>query len=52
MNEMIMLCHSVNNNNTRTSSVISLCLNINPLISLIPPNHLEFYLDIHSVVVL
>ena len=30
------------NNNTRTSSVISVCLNMDPLISLIPANHLEF----------
>ena len=36
MNEMIMVCHSLNNN-TCTGLVISLCLNTNPLISLIPP---------------
>ena len=36
MNEMIMVCHSVNNN-TRTGLVISLSLSTNPLISLIPP---------------
>ena len=37
MNEMIMVCHSLNNN-TLTGFVISLYLNTNPLISLIPPN--------------
>ena len=41
MNEMIMVCHSVNNN-TRTGHVISLCLDTNPLISLILPNRLKF----------
>ena len=35
MNEMIMVCHSLNNN-TCTGLVISLCLNPNSLISLIP----------------
>ena len=30
------------NNNTRTGLVICLCLNANPLISLIPPNGLKF----------
>ena len=36
MNEMIMASHSLNNN-TRMSLVISLCLNTNRLVSLIPP---------------
>ena len=40
MNEMIMVCHSLNNN-TRTGLIISLCLNANPLIGLIPLNDLE-----------
>ena len=35
MNEMIMVCYSLNNN-TRTGLAISLCLNVNPLMSLIP----------------
>ena len=35
MNEMIMVCPSVNNN-TSTGLVISLCSDTNPLISLIP----------------
>ena len=35
MNEMVMVCHSLNNN-TRTGLVISLCLNANLLVSLIP----------------
>ena len=49
MNEMIMVCHSLNNN-TRMGLVISFCLNANPLISLI----LEWpqMLHIYSVVVL
>ena len=34
MNEMIMVCHSVDNT-TRTGLVISLCLDTNPLSSLI-----------------
>ena len=46
MNEMIMVCHSLNNKKL-TGLVVSLCLNANPLISLIPPNG-----DIYSVVVL
>ena len=41
MSEMITVCHSLNNN-TRTGLVISLCLNANLLISLIPPNGLKF----------
>ena len=41
VNKMIMVCHSLNNN-ARTGLVISLCLNANPLISLIPPNGLKF----------
>ena len=35
MNEMITVCHSLNNN-TCTGLVTSLCLNANRLISLIP----------------
>ena len=35
MNGMTILCHLLNNN-TRTGLVISLCLNVNTLISLIP----------------
>ena len=41
MNEMIMVSHSLKNN-TNMGLVISLCLNTNPLISLIPPNGLKF----------
>ena len=37
MNKMIMACHSLTNS-TGTGLVISLCLNTNPLINLIPPN--------------
>ena len=36
MNGMTIVCHSLNNN-THTGLVISLCLNVNTLISLIPP---------------
>ena len=50
MNEMIMVCHSMNNN-TRTGLVIYLCLDTNPLISLIPHESPQI-LDIYSVVVL
>ena len=50
MNKMIMVCHSLNNY-TRTGFVISLCLNTNPLISLIPSETPQI-LDIYSVVVL
>ena len=49
MNEMIMVCHSLNNN-TCTGLVISICLSTNPLISLIPK--WPQILDIYSVVVL
>ena len=38
---VVMVCPSLNNN-TRTGLVISLCLNTNPLMSLIPPNRLKF----------
>ena len=41
MNEMIMVYHSLNNN-TRKGLAISLCLNTNLLISLIPLNGLKF----------
>ena len=41
MNAIIMLCHSLNNN-TRTGLVKSFCLNTNPLIGLIPPDHLNW----------
>ena len=50
MNEMIMVVHSLNNN-TSTGLDISLCLNANPLISLIPLKWPQI-LDIYSVVVL
>ena len=50
MNEMIIVCHSLNNN-TCMGLVISLCLNTNPLISLIPPESPQI-LDIYSVVAL
>ena len=40
MNEMIRVSHL--NNNTRTGLVISLCLNTNPLVSLIPQIALNF----------
>ena len=49
MNEMIMVRDSVNNH-TRRGLVISLCLDTNPLISLIPPESPQI-LDIYSVVV-
>ena len=41
MNEMIMVGYSLNNNK-RTGVVISLCLNANPSISMIPPNGFKF----------
>ena len=50
LNEMIIVCHSLNNN-TCTGLVICLCLNANPLISLIPPEWPQI-LGIYSVVVL
>ena len=49
LNWMIMVCHSLNNN-TRTGLVISLCLNVNTLIS-DPPGWPQI-LDIYSAVVL
>ena len=56
MNEMIMVCHSLNNN-TPTGLVRCLCLNANPLISLLPPSsppppEWPQNFDIYSVVVL
>ena len=41
MNKMIMMSHSLNNN-TCMGLIISLCLNTNPLVSLIPPFCLRF----------
>ena len=41
MNETIMVSHSLDNI-TRMGLVISLCLNTNPLVTLIPPNRLKF----------
>ena len=41
MNEMFMVSHSLNNN-TCKGLVISLCLNTNHLLSLVPLNHSNF----------
>ena len=49
MNELIMVCHSLSSN-TCAGLVVSLCLNTNPLISLVPPESPQI-LDIYLVVV-
>ena len=44
MNEMILVCHSLNNK-TRTGLILSLCLNTDPLVRLISsPQILDIYL--------